>query len=770
MKGLCCLVLLIIYNLSAYSQHTISGMIVDDDHNALLGVNILLYAGKDSVKYVKGTTTNADGRFILSGIPNGEYILYSSMIGFESIRKNLHVFNGSLNIDTLKVRISVNPLEEIIIKSNSLSVLGERAVKMFTMEERRRSSSALDLMRNIPQITLDVSNNALLDISGKRILIICNGVKVSEIDLIGLRPKEIQKAEYYANPPLKYINSGFDSVLFVVTKSTNEKGGYITTHLENSFTTGYGTNIIQGKYSSGSNDYILRYFIDYRDLDKNRYSQSYSYLLNEDKQYKVAQIGGNGDYVGQYHNIEASFSKNKHDNLLFIAKTKLSINPGMENYPQTESGLRDNVAIIDSYSLQHTETNYLSPNLDLYFSKKMASNQEISLNVVNTYYNSSSEKGLKTNEYEINTYLRNSSYSIITEGEYTNQFERSKLSVGARYFYKTLNECYEQEGSSSSKSNYSTHNFYFFIDLTGQVKKLYYTIGCGGEKDWQKTDVQKSYFIFKPMISLSYKFDTHSSIKLRSMINSYAPNISLLTNNPIYIEPTFISIGNPDLKPYYKSLNNLLYSYNSNSFYAETGFSYTYMHKPFFPVFMNERDWIQKKYSNIEYMHKTSYNLYFNWKVAPFLNTSIYYEIAQQQSRIEKVTYNNWYNLMNATVTAFYKNFTLNGQIIVRNKDLNGMMLEKTNNYYSADLTWKKNDLAFTLGCLFLNDPTISQTCKGTPVFYKESKAWNNFRGLTYLQFVYTIPFGKKIKRSMRQNLKNEDGDTGIYIDSKTKL
>ncbi len=767
MKKIICLLLGLLFSFASYCQHVINGYVCDTEGNPLPGVNVLLYAEKDTTKYERGGATTAEGLYQLSDVKDGKYRLLASMLGFEPMKKALEISGSSVFLDTLKMVVAVESLEEIVVTSNTIHVLGDKNVKIFTPDERKRASSALDLMKNIPQISFNNANNMLVNIKGKQILILCDGAKANEVDLMGLRPENIQKAEYYANPPQKYMDSGYDAVLFVITKPSKEKGGYISADLKNSFTTGFGTNIIQGNYSAGDNDYMLRYFIDYRDLNKNKYSQSYSYRLNTDEVYDLEKKGENGDYVGQYHIVSASYSRSKADNFLFRAMTNLSVNPGKEDYPQLLSGIRNNQPIVDELSNLYVKTNYLSPNLDLYFSKKMRSDQEVSLNVVNTYFDSRSDRLLGFEKDGIATNLRSKSYSLIAEGEYRKKFSENELSAGAKYFYKTLDEWYRQSGNDYSKDSYSYHNLYMYADFTGQLNKFSYTIGFGGEQDWLRTN---TYFVCKPNLRVSYTFDDYSSLKLRSSMHSYIPDISLLTNNPVYMDSSFISVGNPDLKPYYKLENSLLYAYNRSNVYAEATIGYSYLHKPYFPVFEVDHEMAQKVYKNIERMDVYTAEFYLSWKLTSFLKASAYYQLAYRKSQIESKKYDHLDHLINLDVSAYYKDFTLNGLVILRNKKLNGMVLEKTHNYYSVDLTWKRNDLGLSLVCLFMHDPYIMQTANGSPVFYKETKAWNNYKGMTYIKLTYTLPFGKKVKRSMKQRLYNSDNDSGIYIDNKTKL
>jgi len=60
------------------SRGSIEGVVANsEDHQPLVGTTILLQGT------VLGTTTDADGKFILKNVPVGEYTVTFSMVGFQ---------------------------------------------------------------------------------------------------------------------------------------------------------------------------------------------------------------------------------------------------------------------------------------------------------------------------------------------------------------------------------------------------------------------------------------------------------------------------------------------------------------------------------------------------------------------------------------------------------------------------------------------------------------------------------------------------------------
>ena len=756
MKKMYFLFLFLLISISIMAQYRISGVVVGQEDKPLTGANVMLYTESDTLRFVNGTFSDDRGAWNFINLQPGNYCIQFVLLGYEKQTENVRMSNKDINLDTIRMRVTSESLQEVVITADLLQIQGNKETRLFTMNERMRAVSSLELIANIPQLSLDKLNNKLTTIDRKPILILCDGKIIDEIDLIGFHPSEIVKADYYAQPPAKYRNMGIEAVLFITAKRTKDKGGYVMTSLKNGFTTGYGRDIIQGKYSSGDNDYSLRYFIDYRDLDENRLTQQYEAEL-DGKRYQAYRQGKNSDYKGEYHVFTGSFSNMKTDNQLFSAKAGLTINPGIENIRQNMSGELLNI---------YTKTNYLSPNLDLYYSKQLGNNQALLLNMVNTYYNTKSERTI----YDIVTNIESKSYSIISEANYTKDFEKYGLEIGIRHFYKTLNEDYHSNHDISLKSRNDIHNLYAYTEISRKWEKFSAVAGIGGEQSLLNINPNsKSYFVFKPVLALTYQLNRSSSFRFVSSTQSYVPEMSLLSESPAYLDSLFISRGNSLLKPYYKFVNSFYYILNKPAYYFRTTLSHFYSHHPYYTIVNNNDTYLEKTYVNIDNMKTLKHDILLNWKPVDWLALKAYEAIEYQQFKVIENLYDHWFYMCNVSASIYYKTFTLNVQAVKQNKSLEGNLYRTVQNYYGSDLTWKKDKLSLSLGCIFTNSPEIVETGKNLSVYYKESKVWNNFKGLCYLQLSYTLNFGKNIQRSINQLLINEDRDTGINPDNKAK-
>jgi hypothetical protein len=103
-------VLLVLFALttsfSALSQLTISGTVKDEEGNPLQGMRI------DISNTYSFATTGSDGKYTLTGLGNGNYVINAKGVGFASQSYEILLFDKNLNLD-LVMKSSVIMIEEV---------------------------------------------------------------------------------------------------------------------------------------------------------------------------------------------------------------------------------------------------------------------------------------------------------------------------------------------------------------------------------------------------------------------------------------------------------------------------------------------------------------------------------------------------------------------------------------------------------------------------------------------------------------------------------
>ena len=140
----------------AFAQtNNITGAITDSFGQPLPGVNILL---KDTSI---GTTSDMDGKYIISNLEAGEYTIEVSYVGFKTFYKTINIKEDNLNIDVV-LNEDVMSLDDVVVTgvANPRSKI-ESSVSVTTLKpaliEQSTPRSTAEIFRTIPGIRTESS-------------------------------------------------------------------------------------------------------------------------------------------------------------------------------------------------------------------------------------------------------------------------------------------------------------------------------------------------------------------------------------------------------------------------------------------------------------------------------------------------------------------------------------------------------------------------------------------------------------------------------------
>lgn len=194
----------------AKAQITLSGTVVDDLSQPLPGANVLLLSIKDS-SLVKGGITDAEGKFWITKMGSGSYLLSISSIGFKTKSAPIKLFND-LDLGILMMETEATALEEVMITADR--PLFEQKLDRLVVNVQNRittaGGSALDVLERSPGVLVNKGTNSL-SLNGKEgVLVMING-KVSRLSMSAImqllsatNAENIEKIELITNPPAKY--------------------------------------------------------------------------------------------------------------------------------------------------------------------------------------------------------------------------------------------------------------------------------------------------------------------------------------------------------------------------------------------------------------------------------------------------------------------------------------------------------------------------------------------------------------------------------------
>lgn len=215
------------------SAVTVSGMIKGKaDKTALPFVNIVLKTEKDSA-FVTGTVSNEEGRFTLTNIKSGNYVLQFTYTGFASKSQPVLVgtLSSFLDLGTIELQQDAKQLQEVVVSSKQDDVSNKMDKKTYSVAANISQSggSVLQTLKNLPGVT--TSQDGKMELRGSdKVAILIDGKQTaltgfgSQTGLDNIPASAIERIEIINNPSAKYDANGNAGIINIIYKKNKQQG------------------------------------------------------------------------------------------------------------------------------------------------------------------------------------------------------------------------------------------------------------------------------------------------------------------------------------------------------------------------------------------------------------------------------------------------------------------------------------------------------------------------------------------------------------------
>ena len=265
--------------------------------------NVQLYDAKTGKALPLGANADLDGKFVISDVPDGSYMLKATNVGSIAQERPVTVKGGNVDVGNIALADDSKMLQEIVVTGQASTMKFELDKKVFTVgnDITTAGASASELLESIPSVEVDQDGEVSLR-GNSSVTVWINGKESgltadNRAQILEQIPGEtIEKIEVITNPSAKYSPEGTAGIINIVLKK-DRRGGYFGS-------AEIGANTNGGGNASININYNTTHFDSYASLGfRMRHSKGGSFSHRD---YE------NGDYLysdGDSHN---------HGNNLFL--------------------------------------------------------------------------------------------------------------------------------------------------------------------------------------------------------------------------------------------------------------------------------------------------------------------------------------------------------------------------------------------------------------------------------------------------------------------
>ena len=191
------LVILFAIFTTSVAQVKVSGKIIDTDTKEAVEFANIALLQHDST-FVAGASTDTEGLFAFTGIPEGKYLLSATFVGYGKKFLQVDCSGKDTDLGYIDLAASDVALKDVTVTANSVIQKADRKVIVPTDAQVRASNSGVTLLRNLQlsRIVVNPINNTITVPSGEAVQLRLNGVEVTMAEIschttAGYRPYRI---------------------------------------------------------------------------------------------------------------------------------------------------------------------------------------------------------------------------------------------------------------------------------------------------------------------------------------------------------------------------------------------------------------------------------------------------------------------------------------------------------------------------------------------------------------------------------------------------
>ncbi len=240
----CCLVFLLTFSFTVLKAQSdadpkvsITGQVIEmGTEQPVSYATVIVKSQAD--ENITGGITDDKGRFLIKGIPQGNYRLEVQFIGYDTFTQDLDVAgSNTIDLGTIQIQEAASQLDEVTVTAERSTVEQklDRKVINIGKDLSTTGATASDIMVNLPSVDVDQNGNVSLR-GNTNVQVMVDGriTNIAANQLLQQIPSSsIKTIELITNPSAKYNPEGMSGIINIVLKKNSNIGfnGNVTTGL-----------------------------------------------------------------------------------------------------------------------------------------------------------------------------------------------------------------------------------------------------------------------------------------------------------------------------------------------------------------------------------------------------------------------------------------------------------------------------------------------------------------------------------------------------------
>ena len=605
------LLVVCLFSLFQVRAQVIMGNIIDENQEAIPYATLMLMDAKDST-LVKADYSKEDGTFKIDRIPNGQYHLNITTVGYANYKSkiiNLSTSDEFVVMENIQLQKATENLEEVVVTAQRplIEVLPDKTVFNVENSINATGNNALELLRKSPGVVVDGSDNIFLQgRTGLQIYIDGKPSPLSGQDLITLlrtmQSSEISAIEIITNPSAKYDAEGNAGIINIKLKKDKRLGANANVN------TGFAYGKRPKFNASTSTNYRNKNVNLFGNYGFNKSeNESFINLFRTQEGISYAQNSTNiNNQTG--HNFKAGadwFISDEHT-LGFMTNGQINDRTG-SNFSRTSIQPLDatNVTeVLQASNDSEGNTSNLNFNINYRFADTLGTSLNIdadygryrnrfSTNQPNVYLNGTEDQILFERLFQTDAPTDIDIYTI--KSDYERNLWGGKLGLGVKFSLVATDNTFEfvdVEGGVPMLNIDRSNQFIFeeninaaYFSYKKQVGKWNFQLGLRAEqtnstgqltaaKPNQVNEVDRHYLDFFPSGGITFSPKRMHQFSLTYSRRIDRPKYQDLNPFEYKLDELSFRLGNPFLRPQYthnvQLSHTFKYSLNTSLSYSRT--------------------------------------------------------------------------------------------------------------------------------------------------------------------------------------------------------